>query len=163
MAVNHITIGINYKKNTNSKSRAYNKYYAQVDRRKTLTTDGLAQHIKEHDFGMGVDAIKAVLVKLSQCIPELLSQGIPVKLDGLGIFSATCSSEGCESGNLKENGSKLVKGIRIRFLPDGTDMMNLTSRQFMKQHCSLESRYVIEPVDGTNHFIPFESWEPSNP
>ena len=89
MSSNFVKLGINYRKNMNTKSPSYGKYYASLDTQETLTTAGLAAHIKEHNFGYGVDAIKAVLQRLSECIPELLSQGIPVKLDGLGTFVPT--------------------------------------------------------------------------
>jgi len=79
-------MGVNFRKNINTKSAANGKYYAEVDRQKTLTTRGLAAHLKEHNCMVGRDAIQAVLVKLSECIPELVAQGVGVKLDGLGIF-----------------------------------------------------------------------------
>ena len=119
MSSNFVKLGINFRKNLNTKSAAYGKYYAVLDTQETLTTAGLAAHIKEHNFGYGVDAIKAVLQRLSECIPELLAQGIP---------------------------TGLVAGVHIRFRPDGAELQNLTSRQFLAQKVSLESRYVL---DGT--------------
>ena len=89
MAINQIQMGVNFRKNINSKSASYQKYYAEVDRQKTLTTRGLAAHLKEHNCMVGRDAIQAVLVKLSECIPELVAKGVGVKLDGLGIFYPT--------------------------------------------------------------------------
>ncbi len=89
MASNQIQMAVNFRKNINTKSAANGKYYAEVDRQKTLTTRGLAAHLKEHNCMVGRDAIQAVLVKLSECIPELVAQGVGVKLDGLGIFYPT--------------------------------------------------------------------------
>ena len=146
---NFIKLGINYRKNKNTKSAGYGKYYAEVDRQKTLTTDGLAAHLEAHNFGMGKDAIKAVLTRLADCIPELLAQGIPVKLDGLGIFSVTVANDSEKAyteAQLKAaaNPAQIVKGIRIRFKPDGDEMNNLTSRAFLEQKVSLESRFIVE-------------------
>ena len=46
MASNQIQMGVNFRKNINTKSAANGKYYAEVDRQKTLTTRGLAaQHL----------------------------------------------------------------------------------------------------------------------
>jgi hypothetical protein len=73
MASNQIQMGVNFRKNINSKSASYQKYYAEVDRQKTLTTRGLAAHLKEHNCMVGRDAIQAVLVKLSECIPEQIT------------------------------------------------------------------------------------------
>ena len=154
MATNHIKLGINYRKNKNTKSPSYGKYYAEVDRQKTLTARGLSEHIASHNFGMGRDAIEAVLVKLSECIPELLSQGIPVKLDGLGIFSVTVANDGKKAlteAQLKASStpSEMVQGIRIRFKPDGEEMNNLTSKRFLQDNVSLESRYIVESKTAT--------------
>ena len=85
MAVNKISMSINYRKNKSTLA-SNGKYYAEVDRQKTLSTRGLAQHLKDHNCMVGRDAIMAVLIKLSECVPELVAQGVGVKLDGLGIF-----------------------------------------------------------------------------
>ena len=159
MSSNFVKLGINFRKNLNTKSAAYGKYYAVLDTQETLTTAGLAAHIKEHNFGYGVDAIKAVLQRLSECIPELLAQGIPVKLDGLGTFMPTVQNgvmtvdgvpvNGLTEAQLKDSKVQptgLVAGVHIRFRPDGAELQNLTSRQFLAQKVSLESRYVL---DGT--------------
>ena len=159
MSSNFVKHGINYRKNMNTKSAAYGKYYAVLDTQETLTTAGLAAHIKEHNFGYGIDAIKAVLQRLSECIPELLAQGIPVKLDGLGTFVPTVQNgamnvngspvNGLTEAQLKDSKIQptgLVAGVHIRLRPDGTVLQNLTSRQFLAQKVSLESRYVL---DGT--------------
>ena len=42
MAVNKISMGINYRKKTNSRMTGSGNYFAEVDRRETLTTRGLA-------------------------------------------------------------------------------------------------------------------------
>jgi hypothetical protein len=89
MATNKVQLAVNFRKNTNTRTTALGNYYAEVDRQKTLTTRGLAAHLKEHNCMVGRDAIVAVLVKLSECVPELVAQGVGVKLDGLGIFYPT--------------------------------------------------------------------------
>ena len=58
---NHIKLGINFRENKNEKSTGYGKMYAEIDRNDGLTTRGLAAHLAEHNFGMGEDAIYAVM------------------------------------------------------------------------------------------------------
>jgi predicted histone-like DNA-binding protein len=163
MATNHIRLGINYRQNKNEKSSAYGKYYAEIDRRETLTTAGLAAHLAEHNFGMGEDAIYAVLTRLSKCIPELLAQGVPVKIDGLGIFSTTLKSMGIDEQQLKSptfNPTTIVQGVRIRFRPDGQEMNNLTSKAFLSQKVSLQSNYVVEKMEsGEKEYTAYKSLE----
>ena len=93
MAVNKISMSINYRKNKSTLA-SNGKYYAEVDRQKTLSTRGLAQHLKDHNCMVGRDAIMAVLIKLSECVPELVAQGVGVKLYHLSIL--LCSAADCE-------------------------------------------------------------------
>ena len=93
MAVDKISMAINYRKNKSTRLSSGGKYYAEVDRQKTLSTRGLAQHLKDHNCMVGRDAIMAVLIKLSECLPELVAQGVGVKLDGLGIFDPSVLNE----------------------------------------------------------------------
>lgn len=71
MAKETITLGINLRKNNNSHSRAYGKYYPEVDRTDTLSLRGFAQHLTNHGCLFGRDVIEAVLTKVVQCLPEV--------------------------------------------------------------------------------------------
>ena len=136
---NLLTLKVNLRQNRkNSNNSAYNKYYAEVDAEKTLTTLGLAKHLKEHGCLARLDAIKAVLAKLAECIPEITSQGYGVMLDGLGKFYPTLKSKGATEAEMVEDGwqlQSLIKGVRLRFLPTSKQMQNITSRQYMTR-CS---------------------------
>ena len=152
MAVDKISMAIN--KNINSKSASYQKYYAEVDRQKTLTTRGLAAHLKEHNCMVGRDAIQAVLVKLSECIPELVAQGVGVKLDGLGIFYPSVLNEkgGATEAEMLDktfNPTSIIKGIRLRFTPDSSELDNLTSKQFLTRSVAPESQNIVDVVTRT--------------
>ena len=46
---NFLTLKVNLRQNLNQRNQAaYQKYYAEVDSEKTLTTLGLAKHLKDH-------------------------------------------------------------------------------------------------------------------
>ena len=62
MAVNKIQLAVNYRKNNDPKSAMYTHYYAEVDTRKTLTTDGLVEHIMGHNVAVGPEAVAALLL-----------------------------------------------------------------------------------------------------
>ena len=146
---NLLTLKVNLRQNRkNSNNSAYNKYYAEVDAEKTLTTLGLAKHLKEHGCLAGLDAIQAVLAKLAECIPEITSQGYGVMLDGLGKFYPTLKSKGATEAEMMEDGwqlQSLIKGVRLRFLPTSKQMQNITSRQYMTR-CSVEGANLIRAV-----------------
>ena len=154
MAVNKISMGINYRKKTNSRMTGSGNYFAEVDRRETLTTRGLAEHLKEHGCLAGLDAIQAVLVKISQCVPELVAQGIGVKLDGLGIFYPTIKNKkggATETQMLDKdyNPTSLIEGVHVRFSPESTDLDNLTSKQFLTRSVTTASQNIVKAVERT--------------
>ena len=154
MAVNKISMGINYRKKTNSRMTGSGNYFAEVDRRETLTTRGLAEHLKEHGCLAGLDAIQAVLVKVSQCVPELVAQGIGVKLDGLGIFYPTIKNKkggATETQMLDKdyNPTSLIEGVHVRFSPESTDLDNLTSKQFLTRSVTTASQNIVKAVERT--------------
>ena len=153
MAVNKISMSINYRKNKGSLSSA-GKYYAEVDRQKTLSTRGLAQHLKDHNCMVGRDAIMAVLIKLSECIPELVAQGVGVKLDGLGIFYPSIDNVkgGATEAQMKDsnfNPTSIIDGVHLRFTPDSSALDNLTSKNFLRTNVAPESQNIMECVKRT--------------
>ena len=87
MAKDKIAVRVNLRQNTNQKSDQYGHYYPYLDKNHTLSLRGLAKHISDHGSIYTRDVVQGVLTQLSECIPELCAQGIPVKIDGLGTFS----------------------------------------------------------------------------
>ena len=154
MAVDKISMAINYRKNKSTRLSSGGKYYAEVDRQKTLSTRGLAQHLKDHNCMVGRDAIMAVLIKLSECVPELVAQGVGVKLDGLGIFYPSVLNEkgGATEAEMLDktfNPTSIIKGIRLRFTPDSSELDNLTSKQFLTRSVAPESQNIVDVVTRT--------------
>jgi len=152
MATNEIKLGINLRQNKNSKNAGFGKYYPEVDTQTTLTLRGFAKHMSDHGCIYGLDLIEGVLKKITQCLPELISQGVPVRLDPLGTFLPTCSVDkpvlnipAMESADPND----VVKGVHIRFLPYGVEDDNITSRRFKEEYCSLEFRNIVESQEVT--------------
>ncbi|MBR0259830.1 MAG: hypothetical protein IJQ49_06140 [Prevotella sp.] len=152
MASNEIKLGINLRKNKNSKNAGFGKYYPEVDTQSTLSLKGFAAHLAKHGCIYGLDIIEGVLKKITQCLPELLSQGVPVELSPLGRFVPTCSvdkpvvnipaMEGADPNDV-------VKGVHIRFYPYGVEDDNITSRRFKQEYCSLEFRNIVDTQEVT--------------
>jgi hypothetical protein len=152
MATNEIKLGINLRQNKNSKNAGFGKYYPEVDTQTTLTLRGFAKHMSDHGCIYSLDIIEGVLKKITQCLPELISQGVPVRLDPLGTFLPTCSVDkpvlniaAMENANPDD----VVKGVHIRFLPYGVEDDNITSRRFKEEFCSLEFRNIVNTVEVT--------------
>ena len=146
MAKNKIAMGINLRKNKNQQNAGFGKYYPEVDVKSTLSLKGFAQHLVDHGSTYGLETVEGVLKKITQCLPELLSQGVPVQLEPLGTFYPTAKSKKGIALNDMPNATPddLVKGIHIRFLPYSVTDEDLTSRRFMEDYCTLEFAYIIE-------------------
>jgi len=153
MAVKNPQFEINVRMNENSSSSAFGKYYPKAVEKQTISLRGLCKHMSEHNSIYGRDVIEGVLTKMAGCIIELVSQGNPVKIDGLGTFVPTVEStkNGISREDLiagKWNASTYVKAIHIRFRPEGTGDDDITSRNF-KDQCAISTYGVEEKIDLT--------------
>ncbi|MCR5364705.1 MAG: chitobiase/beta-hexosaminidase C-terminal domain-containing protein [Prevotella sp.] len=153
MAVEKIALGINLRKNKISTNAGYGKYYPEVDVQKTLSLRGFAQHMVDHGSIYGRSIVEGVLLQITDCLPELVAQGVPVQLGSLGTFYPTAEvAKDAAVLNIAAmdglNPNDIVKAIHIRFLPDSTKLDNLCGPQF-KNRCSLELRNIIDTVTGT--------------
>ena len=120
------------RKNNNRKSAGYGNFYSEVVQREGLSQRGFIDHVAKHVIGVPRPLVAAVIGQISQCIPELLSQGVSVKIDKLGVFYPTVSSEGVDDP-LKYNPATDVLGVRMRFRPDSTMDDNLTAFEFKRK------------------------------
>lgn len=152
MATNEIKLGINLRQNKNARNSGYGKYYPEIDTQTTLSLRGFAKHMSDHGSIYSLDIIEGVLKKITQCLPELISQGVPVRMEPLGTFLPTCDVEKpILSIAAMENAdpNEVVKGVHIRFLPYGVENDNITSRRFKQEYCSLEFRNIVDTVKVT--------------
>ena len=147
MASQKIAMGINLRQNKIEGSSAYGKYYPEVDQQKTLSLRGFAQHMTDHGSIYGRAIVEGVLMQITECLPELVAQGVPVQLGSLGTFYPTAEvKKDAAVANIATmdglNPNDVVKAIHIRFLPDSTKLDNLCGPAF-KDHCTLELRNII--------------------
>ena len=146
-------MGINLRQNKIEGSSAYGKYYPEVDQQKTLSLRGFAQHMTDHGSLYGRAIVEGVLLQITECLPELVAQGVPVQLGNLGTFYPT--AEVAKNGAVNDipdmdglNPNDIVKAIHIRFLPDATKLDNLCGPKF-KDACTLELRNIIDTQEVT--------------
>ena len=95
--------------------------------------------------------VEGVLNQICHCLPELVGQGVPVKLSGLGTFYPT--AEVVKDGGVADigameglNPNDVVGAIHIRFLPDATKLDNLCGPAF-KEACALEFRNIVDTTE----------------
>ncbi len=153
MAKEKIAMGINLRQNKITGNAGYGKYYPEVDVQKTLSLRGFAKHMTDHGSVYGRDLLEGVLIKITECLPELVSQGIPVQLGGLGTFYPTAQvkkdaavSSIADMDGLNPN--DIVEAIHIRFLPDTSKLDNISGRAF-KEACALELRNIVDTQEVT--------------
>ncbi len=147
MATEVISFPVNIRKNNNQYNAAFGKYFAEADAKEPLNLKGFARHLSEH--GKLVDYPMAVLVlqNIVNCMKEMLTQGQPVKLDGLGTFTPVIENDGAQAkGTVEatlENGlENLIAGVHIRLTPENSKGEKLTSRS-LKDDCTFKAAYVI--------------------
>lgn len=141
MAQDKIQMQYDLHQNMTVGTKASGKWYAQPVVTNTLSLKGFANHIHSHSGTYKTSTIKGVMEEMVECLSEMVSQGVGVKLDGLGTFRPWFEGEGVENPedyNIQEH----LKGIHIRFLPENTKDEELTSRKFMSK-CSLKRRFPV--------------------
>ena len=139
MADKRVAMQYDLYQNKNHDSQAFGKWYAEPVVHSTLNLKGFARHIHEHNGTYRESVIKGVMGEMVECLTEMVSQGIGVKLDGLGTFKPTFECKGAPTADDFSVGENIL-GIHIRFLPEGTKDEELTSRKF-KDKCTLKRRF----------------------
>ena len=129
MARSNIPMVINLRQNSNDESTAYGKYFAG----------------KIASYQMCELVVKQVV----ECLKELLSQGQPVKIDGLGTFTPAVDGQKLGKANITDaiaaGPVAMINGIKINFQPENTKGEKLTSKAF-KDDCIFEWGYVVKSI-----------------
>ena len=106
-----------------------------------------ARHMTGHGKIADYQMCVLVLGQVVDCMSELLAQGQPVKLDGLGTFSP--SVDGQKLGKIsiekavEAGADAMINGIKINFTPENIKGEKLTSRAF-KEQCVFEFGNLVE-------------------
>ena len=133
-------------KNNNPQNKGYGKTYARLEPIETLTTDDLCRHIQKHGSIFTSDVVKGVTEKFVNCFNELLLEGYKIKLNGLGTFYLSISTEGEEDP--EKFTAKNVKAVRIKFLGDKSKMSEYTT-QMLTAHASFRGLDVDDQSSGS--------------
>ena len=121
------------KKNTNEKSDNFGRWFAQVKSLETLGLRKMAEHIAEHGSLYTSDVVFGVLEKFRKCCIEQLLNSRKVKIEGLGTFYTTCENKKGGAESKEKFVTQDIKALHIRFLPEQTAEMDISSRQFIKR------------------------------
>ena len=146
MARNEIAFLVNLQKNQNVSSRSYGRFFPVAEKKEALSLKGFARHLAEHGKLASYEMLVLVLQNIVSCMKELATQGQPVKLDGLGQFYPSIESVkgGAVSVEkaLELGPDALIAGVHLRFLPEGSEQEELTSRQ-LKKACVFQFKDLI--------------------
>ena len=153
MAKENIAFLVNLRKNTIPESDMFGRYYPEAETKETLTTKGFAKHVSEHGGTLvNYEFMQLVLATIVKCLKEMMSQGQPVKLDGLGTFRPTLTSVKNGAASIEEALTKgvnnMVAGVNFTFLPENAQGEEITSKKF-KEQCSLQFAYLVETFKKT--------------
>ena len=150
MAKENIAFLVNLRKNLVPESDMYGRYYPEAESKETLSTKGFAKHVSEHGGTLVTyEFMQLVMAAIVKCLKEMMSQGQPVKLDGLGTFRPTVTSVKFGAASIEEalrmGVNNLVEGVNFVFIPENAQGEELTSKKF-KEQCSLQFAYLVESV-----------------
>ena len=152
MAKENIAFLVNLRKNTVEGSKMEGRYYPEAESKEALTTKGFAKHVAEHGGLVTYEFMQLVLASIVKCLKEMMSQGQPVKLDGLGTFRPTVTSvkQGAASieDALRMGVNNMVVGVNFVFIPENAQGEEITSKKF-KDQCSLQFAYLVESIKKT--------------
>ena len=102
-----------------------------------LNLKGFAKHMTSHGKIADYQMCVLVLGQVVECMSELLAQGQPVKLDGLGTFSPSVDGQKLGKNDVESavaaGADAMINGIKINFTPENTKGEKLTSRAFKVQ------------------------------
>ena len=121
----------------------------------TLSTKGLVKHIYEHNGSFGKAVYAAVVQEIVDCLIEIISTGVAVKLDGLGTFRPTFECEPAvseEDFSITEN----LKGVHLRLYPENVKEEEITSRKIM-------SKMSFQKLDPNDYLPQGDEEEPEEP
>ena len=113
-------------KNNNDKSTAYGKTYGRLVHQDTMNTSDFFFNDTATTEIYTSDIVKGGVEKFINCFEELLLEGNKIKLDGLGTFYLSASTEGvADESKFSANN---VKAIHVRFLPDQSKESEYTTK-----------------------------------
>ena len=102
-------------------SKSYGKWFAKNVVEETITLDGLAEHMSNHNSPYSKGVIKGLLTDMIGCIKELLLEGKNVKIDDLAIFSIGIKNKkGGAASEEDFNVSKHISNVKLRARATGT-------------------------------------------
>jgi hypothetical protein len=148
MAKENIAFLVNLRKNTVPDSEMFGRYYPEAESKETLTTKGFAKHVSDHGGTLvNYELMQLVMAAIVKCLKEMMSQGQPVKLDGLGTFRPTVTSVKGGAASIEDalrmGVNNMVTGVNFIFIPENAQGEEITSKKF-KEQCSLQFAYLVE-------------------
>ena len=100
--------------NKNSKNaKAYGKWFLRAKHVDTLNIQKLSAHIAKHGSIYTYDVILGVITRTAECIAELVQEGNKVKLDGLGTFYLSVTSQGVNKSEDLNEDHVVLKHLRF--------------------------------------------------
>lgn len=108
------------KQNKNSKSSAYNKWYAFPVVEETMNLQALAKHMEEHNSGFSEAMCVGIMTAMVKCIKEQLLAGKNVKIDNLAIFSVGIRNSQGAATQEDFTAATNISGVKLRARATGT-------------------------------------------
>lgn len=103
------------RKETNTKSAFYGKFYGRAVHLGTIDTNGLAEII-QRNCSMKKSDVVAVLTEMVEVMTDSLQNSMRVRLDGFGTFKIGLQTSPADSAE-EFTPTNNVKGMKVNFQP----------------------------------------------
>ena len=149
----------------NTKSAAYGKYYGRVHQNSIIEPETLCKHAAM-DSGIEQSEIAVVSDAVMKQLNELLFNGHPIKVTGLGTFKLGISSEGVSAADVQHRypefdpskddirkylSTKQVKKVFIHFTPSETIKAALRAVKVETDKTEWAAQMALEKENNNNN------------
>ena len=110
------------KKNKNTGSSAFGRWYAYPVIDQTLNLRQLANHMSKHNTGFSEAQCLGVMTAMVSCIKEMILDGKNVKIDDLAIFS--CGIRNAGGSETEESFNVLDNIASVKFRARATGLLS---------------------------------------
>ena len=92
---------------------------------------------------------KAALAALGLVMGNFMNAGRSVRVEGLGTFYYTCTSEGKGKATKEEVDASCITGTRVRFVPESSRQGNVITRGLIGKNVTWRNVESLSSLDGT--------------
>lgn len=135
-------VELTWYQNMNSESPAYKKWYVRPVIKQMFGIHEMSKHMAEHNTPFSAGTIEGILTDFSKCIREQLLNGNSVKIDNLGIFKLSVSSNGYTNiGGIDSKTGMMFGMAKVGHAVRYTKMLATSTGDMMREYLNRDVQF----------------------